>query len=1460
MTAEEYKKAIIAGGGPENDMAKSEADRKKASQNVNILASVLARLDAAMQAANLGGIKVRSGYRTTEKQRALWNQNTGNGKHKPNPATATPGTSAHESGAAADTVPTKCSFDDYVKFAAKWFMANNIDFDQLIDESGNVNNHNGWLHIGMRRLTGGNRHQIYIMWGGTCYAFNDANTYIASRNKHTGGSGSGKNAVSDGQGSGGTSTISNSNNTTTSSTTSSSSQNQPKEQPMPFNPGSYSDKVTKEMTPEEIKQAQQQYDDEMSAAYAAAMAAAGIEYEIIKRNSDNYDTITEEEIMEAEADLDAMAESAILIESDSPFVEEEIQIDNKNNTTQSPNIIDQSNPAANSSQVSVQNSNNVTKSEHTRIYEQAFDTKIQLDEMSLNFSGTASIIDPSTGQHIDNSNVSAPPPENTGSAYTSNITKQVGNVAPLIRINDAYYSSNNVAKLVMDTTGFIPTIILTLVVENQDILKDNAIKEGDICSIFIQQNNPMLKSYRGDYKITSYLTNKQNTNDNKLSKRLTIFGELYIPALYDGNNTFSFAGTSADAMKDVAKRLGLSYFFCDNENTNDAQVWQCVGVNNKKNAETSPIIEYIKKISLHAYKDPNSFYASWIDPRYGLSFLNVNKLLGADGLDENVDMAFFNNAMTTAVATMGNNVDPKDSEKANQMTYKLLSNVSSDSTAMSEFYVTSYEEYINTKVTDQMGLYQKQIYTVKNTGLSSDNSTIDFTASLCVNKTKLEHGFTILAGPGKNTTYQQANNGDYTEQHTTVVGGTLSSTQSDADQQKVADEKSNMKASGNEHKFFKAAEMHNKLNLMQLEKKKIKVVLNGKNFQVMRGEKIPMLLTVGRGSSADPIQNSNTEKDDVLSKMNELDSGWFIIDGITWTYDNSKNVGGTFWSTTLWLTRREWPIPGWVETKKEDTNTIVITNQISNSDVAEAKKDEATAEQSHEITTNGLLPQVSDLWKIMNTSATEQNLTIKLVGAKRWAADANGKPVDGEPKIQDKKNYKFVNSCGDVVWFSDKTSPHLYGRAIDIINGPNTEYNKLLAIFIDPPVMAHMLENGMFAAQESCQDDTGNKVKHFHISVVDDSSKKQQKAWWAYVKDKALKTKSFTYKDKTYDLTQYSTYYQAPAPAPANTNNTSSNANTGGGTAGIEKLYTGAIKAYSFAFSPNNFNMASKWADEVNGFPFGKKHRTVPKPEECSNDVRLMVVGASFHSGANITNGGMNINGQIVGNQTDKHHGFIMYKDNTYKFCGSNAAFVSEYKKDNVKWAFQNYLIIENTTKVNYWVIHADKEPASGWQYQCLIENAEGQLEFISCTKKYKYREFADFLVSIKAKNAIYLDTNNSMGYGWARTKLSQTTGCNDSIKDGIFKWGGVPDNTYTHNLFYVTGYGSNAGVGSSTGAGGNGQSTVEGVGGDFYVTNKAVLAEMSEADIENAKSAYEQEQKQAYADAIAAARAEMGY
>ena len=67
-------------------------------------------------------------------------------------------------------------------------------------------------------------------------------------------------------------------------------------------------------------------------------------------------------------------------------------------------------------------------------------------------------------------------------------------------------------------------------------------------------------------------------------------------------------------------------------------------------------------ISSRAWGTFDKFYEAFIDPRYGLSFLEMNSLLIADGLDEQVDLTPFANTIFSTVGVDGKKV-VKDEEQ-----------------------------------------------------------------------------------------------------------------------------------------------------------------------------------------------------------------------------------------------------------------------------------------------------------------------------------------------------------------------------------------------------------------------------------------------------------------------------------------------------------------------------------------------------------------------------------------------------------------------------------------------------------------------------------------------------------------------------------------------------------------------------------------------------------------------------
>lgn len=751
-----------------------------------------------------------------------------------------------------------------------------------------------------------------------------------------------------------------------------------------------------------------------------------------------------------------------------------------------------------------------------------------------------------------------------------------GTVYPIIRINEHMFYDDEIQYFSMETgfrkdfhdyaiykqpeAGFLPTMTLIVNTTNKSIIKQNIIKNGDRCSVFFTTGHKMIKPMRCDFRITNVISNDmKQLNVKSISVTQTIYGELYVPNLRNEKIRYNWNGTSRDGLMDAAKRLKLSFFFCDPQDTTDLMVWCCC---------KTPA-DFVKEMTVHAWKDENAFFESWIDPRYGLSFQNINRLLGEDGFDEDIDFTIFNKAFNNYLAADGNKAQYTEEEtsKMDAPQWKILSNIPMDIDSMTPYYITSWRLFNNAQaIQDFIGLNCKMQFDSTNAGMD-DNSKYAVETSLCINRTKCpEDGkdskFYVLLGPGRVDTYENADaymGVSETQNSNNVAPEIVSQPMSDEDPQNILSTDGNMLSSGNTHKFYEVAFQHNMRNLLQLQKQYIVCVLNGANLSIVRGEKLPVVLMDLDKANSYMRSGKSIELSNVLY---ENESGWYIIDGIEWVFDpTNSNSMGTAWTTHVKLTRREWPIPGITDQKYDnddlvivdtgnggttvlayqdaialydrkkikgpyviDLPEIVITGKATNNNTESETSsgdldDDSTITEddkvaNSEIPLTGLKDYMKDCYKII---AQEADGKVKLVAARRWAVNENGDKVEGNAFLNNHGYYKCVNALNEILYFKQNNSKHLYGEAFDIINYNGIGFNELMTDIImkSPAILTHMYNNGLSAYIEQAQDDNGVITKHYHIGT--DTTK--QKEFWNSVK--AVNNKSTIIPGTYIDFSDY---------------------------------------------------------------------------------------------------------------------------------------------------------------------------------------------------------------------------------------------------------------------------------------------------------------------------------------------------
>ena len=814
--------------------------------------------------------------------------------------------------------------------------------------------------------------------------------------------------------------------------------------------------------------------------------------------------------------------------------------------------------------------------QRTRIYKYSEPT-IKIDELSISLDGSNSPINHETGAHMtptDASTSSTVSVEDMAggslklSGNEPDITLEAGVTYPIIRINDCYLSYREIDYMEIGCVGFMPTIKLELTTTNNSLLKTNVPKEGDIIAVFCSPGHGMIKSLRCDFLITYVESSEVSQFKVNEPYNFTIMGELNVPNLYNSNMSFSFAGTSRDAMIDAANKLGLGFFFCDPDNTDDNQMWYCMaeGESEEESPQHSNLRDYIIDTVAHSWKNYESFFDAWIDPRYGLTFLNVNKMLGESGPDEPFDVTVFNDVFAHHRGVDNQHGTDTDAEKKvnARPQLKMITNIPNDDEASTAFYAIDFKEVNQAaEITKEVGINVTANYTINNQGVETDNNSVEMSYSIPYNADKYPNGgFYILVGPGINDTYVQADNGSYVHQHAQKQGGRDTDMMADSDGEVIADTGSNELATGNVNKFYDAAYEHNRINNMQLLKKIVRVRLNGANFAMMRGEKIPTLFLDNNKlismcstnpeqwddvsndqeqQAGDPVKNPRklSEEEQHARMLNACTyttlSGWFIIKSIKWTFTNTPKTAQSAWQTELELTRREWPIPGYMNvsaTRGETQNNInteetsgsapenkagtQTTNPTGNNDnLNEEIKPEDVV--SGDVPLTGLKDFMKNIYRAIETASAKK---IKLVGARRYAVDTNGERVSGNAFVMNGDKYKCMDARGKIMYASINNSRHFYGEAIDIINN-GMSFDELydLVILGNGDVLKLMYDHGVSAYTEVSVDDLGTNSKHIHIGT--DTQK--QKEFWAAA-NKKMGGKEIVYSGGTFKADNYVAY------------------------------------------------------------------------------------------------------------------------------------------------------------------------------------------------------------------------------------------------------------------------------------------------------------------------------------------------
>lgn len=197
----------------------------------------------------------------------------------------------------------------------------------------------------------------------------------------------------------------------------------------------------------------------------------------------------------------------------------------------------------------------------------------------------------------------------------------LGNFYPYIEINSHEFTHVSILSTTLKTSGFITKGIFKLVDTDGFFQARHFALDGAIVNFYIRANNTTLhKPIHLNFDIINikpsgklngsnvFIINCQHKIPNLFTEYCEAFAEL----------------TSFEVLQDMATKLSLG-FASNVTETSDVMTW----IN-----PYSTSMEFIKDVTLHSYKDDNSFFTSYIDTYGNFVFEDVNLILNSSELAE----------------------------------------------------------------------------------------------------------------------------------------------------------------------------------------------------------------------------------------------------------------------------------------------------------------------------------------------------------------------------------------------------------------------------------------------------------------------------------------------------------------------------------------------------------------------------------------------------------------------------------------------------------------------------------------------------------------------------------------------------------------------------------------------------------------------------------------------------------
>ena len=461
-------------------------------------------------------------------------------------------------------------------------------------------------------------------------------------------------------------------------------------------------------------------------------------------------------------------------------------------------------------------------------------------------------------------------------------TKAIGINVPFVLLNNYQFQQADVESFLLNNSGVLPEVSIKLVDRKNTFGVDSFPRDGDSLTIMMNSKNAStFKSIHMDFDITNISARQTSEGEQNI---ITVNGIAKIPRLYSEECRHFDAASSLDHLEEVARDLQLG-LATNIDSADDLQT------------RIQPYVttyDFIKDIVDVSYVSEDSFQRFYIDQYYYLTYIDVNLVFNSPNTPlEELQTSMV--SMTGSLAERGGFEDEDEDDVEAPLMLTNYRQAKGFNHFINEFKLINNSSEIST-----VNGYSRDVMIYDDNSDTGERKQ-EFTIEALTTEEILDYE-EPLKGRRNEDRYDTHKKYKYIGRQD-VGEGDL----------------------GNVHASSNFAKLHQAQNLAEIEKVKLKVILESFNPSIYKYQKIPLLIYeynkervdamikynkfladqgfTDKVLGIDAAQNEDSEDDRPTQALNRFLSGYYVIENINYKY--SSGIGNIIQEVTL--IRREWP-------------------------------------------------------------------------------------------------------------------------------------------------------------------------------------------------------------------------------------------------------------------------------------------------------------------------------------------------------------------------------------------------------------------------------------------------------------------------------------------------------------------------------------------------------------------------